>query len=63
MKNLIRTAVVVGAFAGASFATTAPASAACTNNDVDWAAHIPTVCVFYDNCDADICIGRPIDVE
>lgn len=59
MKNIVRTLVVGGALVAASFGFAAPASAACTNNN-ELALHLPTVCVFYDNCDADICIGRPL---
>ena len=60
MKNIVRTLVVGGALVAASFGFAAPASAACWNNEATPSLHIPTVCVFYDNCDADICIGRPV---
>jgi hypothetical protein len=59
MKHIVRTALLGGALVVASLASAAPASAACWNNPEGLALRIPTACVFYDNCDADICIGKP----
>lgn len=57
MKNLVRTVIVGGALVAASFATAAPASAACYDYPAELLLHVPTVCVGYDYCDADICIN------
>lgn len=61
MKNIVRTVLLGGALVVASLASAAPASAAtCWNNPDGLLLRTPTACVFYDNCDADICIGNPI---